>query len=148
MHADFLQNIFKNGLCKSGRARSGHRFSSLRLGLLGARTPSASHALQKQWSTASPKQLNDRRELELKLSRSQTELAGPLSQTVWKNFFEGFFEEYDEEYDEEYALDFRPQRAQEACNGDAAFCAFWLLEASDSQSSFQRSQQMTELLSS
>ena len=65
-----------------------------------------------------------------------------------ETFFEGFFEEYDEEYDEEYALDFRPQRAQEACNGDAAFCAFWLLEASDSQSSFQRSQQMTEILSS
>ena len=75
-------------------------------------------------------------------------VAGHFSQNVWKNFFEGFFEEYDEEYDEEYALDFRPQRAQEACNGDAAFCAFWLLEASNSQSSFQRSQQMTELLSS
>ena len=75
-------------------------------------------------------------------------IAGHFSQSVRKNFFEGFFEEYDEEYDEEYALDFRPQRAQEACNGDAAFCAFWLLEASDSQSSFQRSQQMTELLSS
>ena len=77
-----------------------------------------------------------------------TNVAGHFSQSVRKNFFEGFFEEYDEEYDEEYALDFRPQRAQEACNGDAAFCAFWLLEASDSQSSFQRSQQMTELLSS
>ena len=76
------------------------------------------------------------------------DVAGHFSQSVRKNFFEGFFEEYDEEYDEEYALDFRPQRAQEACNGDAAFCAFWLLEASDSQSSFQRSQQMTELLSS
>ena len=75
-------------------------------------------------------------------------IAGHFSQSVRKNFFEGFFEEYDEEYDEEYALDFRPQRAQEACNGDAAFCAFWLLEASNSQSSFQRSQQMTELLSS
>ena len=77
-----------------------------------------------------------------------TNVAGHFSQSVRKNFFEGFFEEYDEEYDEEYALDFRPQRAQEACNGDAAFCAFWLLEASDSQSSFQRSQQMTEILSS
>ena len=75
-------------------------------------------------------------------------VAGHFSQSVWKTFFEGFFEECDEEYDEEYALDFRPQRAQEACNGDAAFCAFWLLEASDSQSSFQRSQQMTELLCS
>jgi len=74
--------------------------------------------------------------------------AGHFSQSVRKNFFEGFFEEYDEEYDEEYALDFRPQRAQEACNGDAAFCASWLLEASDSQSSFLRSQQMTEILSS
>ena len=82
------------------------------------------------------------------LGKSKDYFAGHFSQSVRKNLFEGFFEEYDEEYDEEYALDFRPQRAQEACNGDAAFCAFWLLEASDSQSSFQRSQQMTEILSS
>ena len=58
--------------------------------------------------------------------------AGHFSQSVWKTFFEGFFEECDEEYDEEYASDFRPKRAQEAGNGDAAFCAFWLLEVSDS----------------
>ena len=86
--------------------------------------------------------------LDFRVAANETYFAGHFSQSVWKIFFEGFVEEYDEEYDEEYALDFRPQRAQEACNGDAAFCASWLLEASDSQSSFLRSQQMTEILSS
>ena len=61
-----------------------------------------------------------------------TRIAGHFSQSVWKNFFEGFFEEYGKEYNEEYALDFHLQRAQEARNGDAAFCAFWLLENSNS----------------